>query len=419
MINKIIYALRNINKVLNYINLKKDVLRINKKPGSYPFRIIMNLSSICDQSCPICSVNNLERAKLTRVKNQISLQHIKAFSAIFKKAISCSFMGLIGESILNPEFDAISKYLKSKFNLKLFVSTNGWGVSEQIQNTMLDIGFDSINFSIHAATPDTYKILQGRDFNTVIGNLERLQKEKTRRNLSKPYVEIVYALNKKNIQETKKMVDIAYRLKVDRLNIYHYHDYGFSGIELNADPEFANKMIDDIYRYAQEKGATNILPHNPPYYERYELMDKNLEEKKCSLPWYELQMRSCYSHRDSYYAGCCNVFNIFLFNYKEHLEKYGKLEFKKIWHHPVLQHLRATVNTTSRSKRNPLCEYCQSSRRQYLKATNNRENYRIKLEVIDDFFKSFHKEFKNIEDVAGLTILYTEDEELRAAAESE
>ena len=69
MVNKIFYALSNINKVLNYINLKKDVLSRNKKPSSYPFQVVMSLSNTCDHSCPICSVNNLERAEFRRVKN--------------------------------------------------------------------------------------------------------------------------------------------------------------------------------------------------------------------------------------------------------------------------------------------------------------------------------------------------------------
>ncbi len=418
MVNKIFYALSNINKVLNYINLKKDVLSRNKKPSSYPFQVVMSLSNTCDHSCPICSVNNLERAEFRRVKNQIPLEHIKIFSEIFEKAVSCTFAGFIGESILNPEFDTIIRYLKSKFDLKLNVSTNGWGMNEQVQNTMLDIGFDSVSFSIHAATPETHRVLQGSDFNRVMEHLQRLQSEKRRRNLLKPHVSIEYALNKKNIHETKKMLDIACRLKVDRFNIYHYHDYGFSGIELNSEPEFANKMIDDIYRYAEEKGATNILPRNPPYYKTYKLENVSLKEIKCFLPWYGLQMRSSYSHTDSYYVGCCNVFNTFLFNYKEHLETYGKLEFKKIWHHPVFQHLRNTVNTTSGNKRNPLCKYCKSKQRTYLKAVDNSENYRKKLEAINGFFESFQEEFDNIEDIEGLKVLYTEDAELKTLAGS-
>jgi MoaA/NifB/PqqE/SkfB family radical SAM enzyme len=403
-------------KTINAILLMSDIKKTEPKPRSYPTNIIMNLSNICNLSCPMCSINNLREKKITHVKNTISLKHVKAFSEIFQRANHLTFMGLIGESILNPEFNEIIRYLKSYHAISLCVSTNGLGLNEKIQNTMFEIGFDSIIFSIHAATPETYKILQGGNFDKAIDNITQFANEKEKRNLSVPRITIVYALNKANIKETNQMIDLARKLKVDELMLYHFRDYGINTLALDEDPESANQKIDDIYSYAKKRGVISILPKNPPYYKRYISGEDEDTETKCFLPWKGLQMRGSYSHSNSYYLGCCSVFNAFLFNYKKHIDKYGEIDFQQIWHHPVFQYLRETVNSTSKNRRNPLCKYCKSKKRAYLKKTDNAKNYETKLNVLQEFFKGFSEKHKKPKKVEGLDILYTEDKELRALA---
>lgn len=409
---------KKLNKILALGEAGKNKVG----PSSRPTKITMSLSNCCNLLCPICSVHNLRRQNIERVANNITPEQIKAFDKIFDKASSISFMGFIGESVLNPDFKEIISYLKLKHKLTLDISTNGMGLNEAIQNTMLKIGFDAITFSIHAATPETYKILQAGDFETVIGNLTSLAKKKIAGNYAKPRITVVYALNKANIDEVKIMIDLMKKLKIDFLYLYHYHDYNHSLNEIivqDSDVDEANKKIDQIYDYAGEQGALDILPKNRPYWQkekdRKAPSDGVEKTKTCNLPWTGLQMRSCYSHNDSYYLGCCNVFNLFILNYQKHIEKYGKIEFDKIWQHPVLKYLRETVNAPG-GKNNPLCAYCQSSQRAHLKATDNKENYRIKLEMIDKFFQEFSKQYKEVEPVEGLEILYTEDKELQAMA---
>jgi len=322
-------------------------------------------------------------------------------------------MGLGGESIINPYFDEIIKILKNKFNLKLGISTNGLGLNNKIIDTMVDIGFDNVTFSVHSASSENYKLLQGGSFNQVINNIERLQNAKSL--LNKPIVTIAYALNKININETEKMIDVALKLRINQLMLYHYRDYGFSEISLDRDYKYANERINEIYKYAKDKGAMHLLP-DPPYYRNFVLQEEDEKEKKCYLPWLGLQMRGSYSHKDTYYLGCCNVFNIFTFNYKEHISKYGQVNIKQIWHHPIFQYLRESCNTSKNINRNALCKYCKSKKRDFLKNTNNAMNYEYKLQVIDEFFCNMPKKYQVAEEIEGLRILYSEDEELRSMA---
>lgn len=256
--------------------------------------------------------------------------------------------------------------------------------------------------------------MQNGPFNQVIKNLQRLQGEKIKRGLNKPVVTVVYALNKLNINEVFQMIDLVSELHVEHLKIYHYRDYGFNEIALDRESAFANELICNIYAYARDKGVEHILPRTPPFFKEYALEDETEEEIKCYLPWTGLQMRSCYSHSDSYFVGCCNVFNAFLFNYNEHINKHKTMDFKAIWHHPVLQFLRKTVNSHSDIKRNPLCKYCKSKRRHYLKNVDNKQNYLEKTKYLHEFYELFDKEFINVSAVEGLTVLKEEAEELKA-----
>ncbi|NMC51672.1 radical SAM protein [Candidatus Kuenenbacteria bacterium] len=409
---------KKLNKMLALAEAGKN----KKNPKGQPTKITMSLSNCCNLLCPICSVHNLREKNIERVANNITPEQIKAFDKIFDKAGSINFMGFIGESVLNPHFKEIIGYLKLKHKLDLGMSTNGMGLNEKIQDTMLKIGFDAITFSIHAATPETYKILQAGDFETVIGNLVSLAKKKMDGNYKKPRITVVYALNKANIDEAVKMIDLIKKFKIDFFGLYHYHDYNHALKEIivrDDEVDEINKKIDRLYNYAKEQGVIAALPKEPPYFQKEKDRkpgeDKDRKATACNAPWVGLQLRSCYSHQDSYYLGCCNVFNPFIFNYQKHIEKYGQVEFDKIWQHPVLQYLRQTVNARD-GQMNPLCAYCKSSQRAHLKATDNKENYRIKLEMIKAFFDGFNKQYKDTPVIEGLEILYTEDEELQAMA---
>ena len=402
----------------NRFLLLYDIKSKNLTPESYPWNMTLALSNVCNYLCPMCSVHNLRTNKVKKVTNNISLTQLISFSDLLRCVEQLNFMGFFGESVLNPEFIPIIRYLKKEYQISLFFSTNGYGVNRKIQDTLIESKLDSMTFSIHAVQPQTYAKLQGDHFETVINNLRSLNQKKIKANSTRPKITIAYALNKINIKEATDMLEIAGENGIDKLFLYHYRDYGISEFSLDNDTEYANAQIDHIYEYAKNRNLLHLLPGLPPYYKDITIIKEDQPEKPCYKPWTSLQMRSSYSHNDSLYLGCCNTFNAFLFNYKEHINHYGKLEFQKIWNHPVLQYLRKTVNTHGKVSRNPLCTYCKSQQRDYLKNTDNKKNYEIKLSKISDFFNEFSAYNKNADlpSIQGLQILYSEDDELRKLA---
>ncbi|OGH94956.1 MAG: hypothetical protein A2538_04685 [Candidatus Magasanikbacteria bacterium RIFOXYD2_FULL_41_14] len=399
--------------IVNLAQQHFDAKTFNPRPGSTPGDVVFSLTNICNLSCPMCSINNI-KAKCGQVPNFITFDEFKKFAELLAAATRLSFMGFIGESILNPDFFKIISYLKKEYKTFLHISTNGNGLNEKVQDQMLAVGFDSITFSIHGFSPESYKTLQAGSLDLVKKNLARLLTRRKELKLKVPYVTVVFALNRANIDEAQQMLEWVAGLGADAFHVYHFHDYTptLKGLIFKKEeyPEI-NKKIDALYEYAQLKGWLNLLPPQKPYFKE-DALEQEKGIVKCDRPWKGFQMRSSFSHKDCYYMGVCNVFNSFLFNYKEHLEKYGKLDFQKIWQHPVLQYLRQTSNSAGPKPVNPLCAYCKSSKRKYLKNTDNAANYKAKLEAIDGFFKGFKKEYPNFEEVGGVQMLYTEDDEL-------
>jgi len=406
----------DMRKYLENIRLLKSDIKVgNPRPYSYPVSITLSLSNQCNLSCPICSINNLRSKAIPRVTNHMSLQDIKAFSELFSRAEGVSFMGLVGESVVNPQFAEIVEWLKADYPVSLSISTNGVGITESVQDTLLRTCFDSVTLSIHAATPDTYKALQGGDLSRALGNLRGLAVKKLKANSIYPKITIAYALNTINISEVPQMLDTIRELDINKLHIYHYRDYGAVKWALDGNPEYANACIDKAYAYADRLRISDKLPPARPYFLESAEPSHGASSCRCELPWRGLQMRSSYSHQNCLYLGCCNVLNLFLFNYREHLDRYGKFDFSKIWHHPLMAYLRKTVNASPGVARNPLCEYCKSPLRNHLKDVDNAKNHQLKMNCLRQFYDGFQASCSSpIEPVHGVTILWEEDKELRA-----
>lgn len=388
----------------NYL-LKRDIASSKIKPFSRPTQITLNLSTKCNYNCPICSMGKAKKLFPNYQNNMITRETVEKMHEFFCFAQSVSFMGLLGEPLVNPDFFGIVDFFRKNTTTSLSVSTNGLLLNQTNRENFINYSFEAMTFSLHGATEDSYEKLQGHNFNRVIENLSSLISEKRCSKSTCPYITIVHALNWWNIHELPIFLDLMKEISPDRVFIYHYRDY--EGIEENislkgGNIQKANDLISSAYDYAKKIGVYKIIePKDPPLVVP---PDKDLDLKfkqtrLCDLPWRGLQLRGCISHVDSFYVGCCNVFNVFRLDY----QKFEDL-FEKVWHHPVLMYLRETVNGENV---NPICRYCKSPERNYLKSVDNKKNNAKKALVIEEFFEGFKTHFGNISgyNLTGLTIL--------------
>jgi MoaA/NifB/PqqE/SkfB family radical SAM enzyme len=408
--NKLRDKLKNINFLISRIEIKLK----RKKLLSTPMRLTISTSNRCNKECPICGINVYRKHNYKRVVNNLTFSQFIKMKSLWKNAKQVTLQGRIGEPILAPDFIKIVRILK-KHCIRLVTSTNGLALTEKLQDELITSKFDLLDISIHAAEKETYTILQGSKFEQIMQNLENLMHKRVESGSGYPRVNIIYALNKLNIDETCKMLDLCIRLGVDRLSLNHYHDYCIKNISLDNDHEKANELIRKIYKYAEKINALSIINKNPPFFHKRS-PDENISDvstELCYSPYTELQMRSAYSNKDTLYIGPCNVMNIFKLNYKIAVEK--GIDFKKeIWNNKVFQCLRKLCHTPGA---NPFCSYCKSSSRNYYKGTNGVLNYKKELHYLSELYSLLKKElgedFEKEVNSEYLTFLSQEDEELR------
>jgi MoaA/NifB/PqqE/SkfB family radical SAM enzyme len=115
-----------------------------------------------------------------------------------------------GEIFLNPDLENIITYAYSKnLNLTALNGVNFNRVSENILEALVKFRFKIIYVSIDGASSDTYRVYRrGGDFDTVLGNIERINayKQKYRRRF--PHLVwqfVVFGHNEHELPTAKKM----------------------------------------------------------------------------------------------------------------------------------------------------------------------------------------------------------------------
>ncbi len=391
----------------------KDIALLNAGPYSRPTHVTLNLSTKCNYNCPICSINKAKKLFPKYHNNMISKETVERMHSFFDYSQSVSFMGLLGEPLLNPDFFNIVDYFRKNTTASLAVSTNGLLLTKENRDNFISSSFENLTFSLHAASEHVYEKLQAGKFKRTVDNLKSLIQERNSKKQIYPKLSVVHAINWWNIHELPIFMDLMKEAAPDSVYIYHYHDY--QGIKdnislKNGDAQLANQLINSAYDYAKKIGIHEIIsPQDPPVITaQVKKTDVIFNDKiSCDLPWRGLQMRGCITHADSHYVGCCNVFNIFRLNYKEFKEP-----FRNVWHHPVLKYIRETLRDETS---NPLCRYCKSPERAYLKATDNKKNNDRKAMALAEFYNAFNARFGDVSqfDSKGLTALKEDPADIR------
>jgi len=111
---------------------------------------------------------------------------------------------LYSEPLLDPLLFERIKYAKS-MGLKVYVSTNGHFLSQEKREAILDVDLDLIGISLDATTKETYEKVRGsKDFERVKENVIALIKERNRRSLKKPYIQVDFVVQKDNCHEAEE-----------------------------------------------------------------------------------------------------------------------------------------------------------------------------------------------------------------------
>jgi len=185
------------------LGLADWIYRINPFLAPYPKTMEVEVTTRCHLKCRIC-----EHSYWKEPARDMSFDE---FKRVVDQFPDLKWIGLtgIGSSFINKDFLAMLRYLKSRNVFIEFFDTFDL-VDEKVSRELVDIGVDKIWVSMDAATKETYESIRvGARFERTLGNINKLFAEKKKRGRRLPEVWFHYIINKDNVAEMPKYVDLV------------------------------------------------------------------------------------------------------------------------------------------------------------------------------------------------------------------
>jgi MoaA/NifB/PqqE/SkfB family radical SAM enzyme len=175
------------------------VLAKEDKPVNFPYLIDIELTNNCNLRCLFCG-----QQAMTRKRGFIR-------EKLFKKVVNeCTKYNtpirLIrwGEPFLHPKIISFLKYAKNK-GLLVHITTNGLLLNEEKMKAIVDLGLDSLIFSMQGATKEEYQKMRNNPlydrFKTNINQLIKLRGGKNR-----PYIHISCTVTDETKAQIRKYI---------------------------------------------------------------------------------------------------------------------------------------------------------------------------------------------------------------------
>jgi len=192
------------------------------------------------------------------------------------------------------------------------LTTNGTLLNKKLSETILDIGWDEIHFSVDGPRPEIHDALRGQRgaFKKTIQNAWCLAVRRRRRGITNPRIALHFVLTNKNHETLTEMVELAhavgaFRIDFDALIAYtpEQEALALSEEQRNQIPEHAAQAI----QRADELGIQTTL-HNFLSPERLNRGETKIETPKgdgfkgapCLKAWHYLVVQA-----DGKTSPCC------------------------------------------------------------------------------------------------------------------
>ncbi len=155
--------------------------------------------------------------------------------------------------------------------------SNGLLLTEEMSRILISKKLNMIDFSLDAATRETYRKIRRSDFDLVIGNIRRLSMMKQALGVSRPKIKVNMTLMRENAAEIVAFVDLAGELGAEIIHlgllnptkdyevwngdfVFRYHD---QMIDVKA-PEF-REAVETARRKARSRGIEFVAEFSGYY----------------------------------------------------------------------------------------------------------------------------------------------------------
>jgi MoaA/NifB/PqqE/SkfB family radical SAM enzyme len=187
---------------------------------STPPEFQMARSNLCNFKCVYCIDH--------RVGNQILRTSLEGDTwlvllKLIPRSKLLAFHG-VSEFMIDPEFfDIVQRCAEAGASLS--INTNGSVCTRKHLDVLAAYPEQLvIDFSLDAATPDTYLRIRGQDFWRIVRNIRTyVDRFETRRD--RTHISLSFVVTKSNVKEMVPVVFLAKALKVDQVIYYRLHEY--------------------------------------------------------------------------------------------------------------------------------------------------------------------------------------------------
>ena len=176
----------------------------------------------------------------------------------------------IGEPLLGKKLFTILDNINTDTTFVQF-NSNGILLTEEVSRNLIKKGLKLIDFSIDAASPETYKKIRRKDFNLVVNNIKRLNEIKKELGVKHPDIKMNMTLMKENLLEVVPFIELAKSLEAKTVHLgllnpfkeYQIDNEGFifnyQEQMLDTDSEIFHKTIEEAQQKAEELGIELVL----------------------------------------------------------------------------------------------------------------------------------------------------------------
>jgi MoaA/NifB/PqqE/SkfB family radical SAM enzyme len=248
-------------------------------PG--PRVMTIETSTKCNFSCPMC-FRALDDYDVPR-PSEMSEENIEKIISLARKSECVALHGL-GEPLLSKACFLLLDRLHGSHPAVGF-NTNGSLVDDRVEKAILEGKISWINFSLDAATTETYRKLRNFDLDITLSHIRNVLGTRLKAGLAKPKVFMNMTLMRQNIQEATLFVELANELGVDGVHFWLMHEreqerkphgkwkitrggftFDYSRQLLGYSPEKSNECLGKALQRARELGVTVHMDPNRPMF---------------------------------------------------------------------------------------------------------------------------------------------------------
>jgi MoaA/NifB/PqqE/SkfB family radical SAM enzyme len=254
------------NRALNAEELAARATVVRSRPLVLDFET----SATCNLRCVMCNLVTQGGSGRTGF---MAPEVVETVKPLLPFADYIALHGL-GEPLLSPSFYQILECLDVTDQCFSEVNTNGLLLTEERALLILDSPLSRINFSIDAATKETFSFIRGGDFELLLENIRRLIELRRQRETQRPLVNIHMTLMVANIQELPALIELACDLGVDSFSALHLlrgvtnnwtversgRIFDYQQQHLSAQPSLSNEMVRQAFAIAAAGSLEMFTP---------------------------------------------------------------------------------------------------------------------------------------------------------------